>query len=224
MEIIMTNTFSNPNVLNPANLVTSIRIGLLFLVVSIINIGTPMANFAAACLCGIVFILDSADGILARKLDCCTEFGGVLDVAGDRIVENVLWILFTVKGVFPIWMSVAVITRGFIVDGFRSYALSKGYTTFSMMQAGISWLLVASPASRGIYNTLKMGLFIGAIIYLGFESSADIAWLYALQTTGGIVVISCVVRGVFSIRDILPMFQDNSYQLDNSYISVQGDI
>jgi len=147
-----------------------------------------------------------------------------LDVAGDRIVENVLWIIFTVKGIFPIWMSAAVISRGFIVDGFRSYALTKGYTTFSMMQAGISWMLVASPASRLIYALLKMGLFIGAFIYLGFESPADIVWLYALQITGGIVVLSCVARGAFSIKDILPMFQDNSLQFDDSAVSVQGDI
>lgn len=220
----MNNTLSNPNVLNPANLVTSIRIGLLFLVVTIINIESPMANFAAAFLCGIVFILDRVDGFLANKLNCRTEFGGVLDVAADRIVENVLWVLFTVKGVFPIWMSAAVITRGFIVDGFRSYALSKGFTTFSMMQAGISWILVASPISRLIYGVLKMGLFIGAFIYLGFESSVDVVWLYALQITGGIVVISCVVRGVFSIKDILPMFQDNSFQFDDRAVSVQGDI
>ena len=121
-------------------------------------------------------------------------------------------------------MSAVVLSRGFIVDGFRSYALTKGYTTFSMMQAGISWMLVASPASRLIYALLKMGLFIGAFIYLGFESPADIFWLYALQITGGIVVLSCVARGAFSIKDILPMFQDNSFQFDDSAVSVQGDI
>lgn len=220
----MNNTFSNSNILNPANIVTTFRIGLLFLVVIIMNIETPLANFVAAALCGLVFILDRVDGFLAKKLNCRTDFGGILDVAGDRIVENVLWIIFTVKGIFPIWMSAAVISRGFIVDGFRSYALTKGYTTFSMMQAGISWMLVASPASRLIYALLKMGLFIGAFIYLGFESSADIVWLYALQTTGGIVVLSCVARGVFSIKDILPMFQDNFFQFDDSAISVQGDI
>ncbi len=220
----MNNALSNSNMFNPANLVTSIRIGLLFLIAAIMNIGTPMASFAAASLCLIVFILDRVDGFLANKLDCRTDFGGVLDVAGDRIVENVLWVLFTVKGVFPIWMPAAVITRGFIVDGFRSFALSKGYTTFSMMRAGISWMLVASPASRLIYGVLKMGLFIGAFIYLGLESSIDVAWLYALQLTGGIVVISCVVRGVFSIKDILPMFQDNSLHSNDKTVSEQSDI
>ena len=220
----MNNTFSNSNIFNPANIVTTFRIGLLFLVVIIMNIETPLANFVAAALCGLVFILDRVDGFLAKKLNCRTDFGGILDVAGDRIVENVLWIIFTVKGIFPIWMSAAVISRGFIVDGFRSYALTKGYTTFSMMQAGISWMLVASPASRLIYALLKMGLFIGAFIYLGFESSADIVWLYALQITGGIVVLSCIARGAFSIKDILPMFRDNSFQFEDSAISVQGDI
>ncbi len=220
----MNNTFSNSNILNPANIVTTFRIGLLFLVVTIMNFETPMANFVAASLCGLVFVLDRVDGFLAKKLNCQTDFGGILDVAGDRIVENVLWIIFTVKGIFPIWMSAAVISRGFIVDGFRSYALTKGYTTFSMMQAGISWMLVASPASRLIYALLKMGLFIGAFIYLGFESSADIVWLYALQITGGIVVLSCIARGAFSIKDILPMFRDNSFQFEDSAISVQGDI
>lgn len=220
----MNNTFSNSNIFNPANIVTTFRIGLLFLVVIIMNFETPMANFVAAALCGLVFILDRVDGFLAKKLNCRTDFGGILDVAGDRIVENVLWIIFTVKGIFPIWMSAAVISRGFIVDGFRSYALTKGHTTFSMMQAGISWMLVASPVSRLIYALLKMGLFIGAFIYLGFESSADIVWLYALQITGGIVVLSCVARGVFSIKDILPMFQDNSLPFGDSAVSVQGDI
>ena len=196
--------------LNPANVITFIRIAILFGVVTVFEYGGIWANYYAAVLCTIVFLMDRLDGFLANRLNCKTDFGGVIDVAGDRIIENVLWLLFFSKGLFPIWMPIFVITRGFIIDSFRGFALSQGFSTFAMMKQGFGWQLVASPASRFIYAGLKMALFIIAFFITDQKETLSNYWLYSFQLAAGIIVLVCLVRGWFTVKEILPLFENNS--------------
>ena len=46
----------------------------------------------------IAFALDGVDGYVARKFHEESKFGALLDIMGDRIVENTYWILFAVMG------------------------------------------------------------------------------------------------------------------------------
>ena len=197
------------NIINPANIITLARIGIILTIVAIIIWGPQKISLIAAMLCAIVFIMDRADGFVANRLSCKTEFGGVLDVVGDRIAENVFWILFAHNGLVPVWIPVIVIVRGFIVDGFRSYALSKGFTTFAMMNSGFGRQLVASPISRLLYGIMKMALFIGGFVLYGIGINTQPQWLVVLNWAAVIVVAFCVIRGYYSIKDTLPLFMDD---------------
>ena len=48
-------------------------------------------------------------------LACGGDKGG-LDIAADRIIENVFWIYFAVNDIIHFWMPLAILTRGFITD------------------------------------------------------------------------------------------------------------
>ena len=203
------------NINNPANIVTLARIGIILAIAAMMIWGPPEIGLIAAVLCAIAFIMDRVDGFIASRLRCKTEFGGVLDVVGDRIAENVFWILFAHKGLIPVWIPIVVIVRGFLVDGFRSYALSKGFTTFSMMKSGLGRRLVASPVSRLLYGVMKMVLFIGAFILYGMGAHLHPQLLSVLNWTAGATVMFCVVRGYYSIKDTLPLFMNDKVPLPN---------
>ncbi len=134
-----------------ANIITIARIVLAFFAIYLFGAGF-WANLTAALLVAVVIWMDAWDGYVARKLGIASKLGALLDITGDRIVENALWIYFAVINMVPLWMPLAVISRSFIVDSLRAVAFAEGKTAFgpdTMMKSPITKFLVASPFSRG---------------------------------------------------------------------------
>ena len=83
-----------------ANFISIFRIFVMFYAVYLIYTcqGNTSAYLWALILTIIAFALDGVDGYVARKLHEESKFGALLDIMGDRIVENTYWILFAVMG------------------------------------------------------------------------------------------------------------------------------
>jgi CDP-diacylglycerol--glycerol-3-phosphate 3-phosphatidyltransferase len=148
--------------LNWPNRVTLIRIGLLFVLVFLVYHQRIWARFLAAGLAVLVIVMDWLDGYLARKLKESTVLGGVLDIAGDRIIETVLWICLADLRLVPIWIPIVVIARDIMTDSIRGYVLRFGYTAFgekTMMRTRLGRFLTGSPVMRTSYAVLKAVTF-----------------------------------------------------------------
>jgi CDP-diacylglycerol--glycerol-3-phosphate 3-phosphatidyltransferase len=192
-----------------ANIITIGRVVLAFVAIGLFSLGFYFA-LAAFLLTIFVIWLDSLDGYVARKLGVASDFGALLDITGDRIVENIYWIYFAAIGLISFWIPVIVITRSFLVDTVRSVAFSEGKTPFgekTMMKSGFSRALTSSALSRSTYAISKVLAFcyLGGLYALnqgmkgGVISLADST--FALLHTIGIiiayvVVVMCIVRGV----------------------------
>jgi len=198
-----------------ANLITLIRLGLVFVVVALFNINF-YANAAMFALTILIIVMDWADGYVARKKGTASDFGALFDIAGDRIVENVLWIYFAVVRLVPFWVPMVVLARGFVTDLLRSVAFAtKGKTPFgkkTMMKSGWARALVSSRFSRGIYAFSKVVAFcyLAAILTLRSAISEFSLPIQAsvLNTTiiiGSIIVYitvgMCIIRGLPVIWD-----------------------
>lgn len=141
-----------------ANFITIVRIILGFIAICLLFYQTPASYIAAFVLTLITIWFDGLDGFVARLLNETSKFGAVLDILGDRIVENIYWIVFAVLGWIPVWVPLIVVTRGLLTDGVRSVALEQGYTAFgsnTMMKTKLGHFLVASNFSRGSYAVTK---------------------------------------------------------------------
>lgn len=150
-----------------ANLITLFRFLLLVPLVVLAYEAAPEWQFAInAPLLILIVALDGVDGWVARKRGETSVFGSIFDVAIDRAVENVLWIVLADLDLVPIWVALVFIVRGTVVDSIRYAAISKGETAFGMMRSPWGRFLVAGRFMRGFYGAVKAVAF---------------AWIFVLQ-------------------------------------------
>ena len=142
----LTWTFATALQRHVANLITAVRVVCLFLAAAFAVTGNALLAWVAVPLAFAALVMDWLDGYAARRLGCESEIGGLLDIVGDRIAENVWWVVFAWLHLIPLWVPLVVLSRGFVTDAIRSYALSRGRTAFgetTMMQSQIGYALVA---------------------------------------------------------------------------------
>jgi CDP-diacylglycerol--glycerol-3-phosphate 3-phosphatidyltransferase len=194
-----------------ANSITFIRLILLLVLVLSIYWADPSWQRANMPLLIFIMVLDALDGWVARKFNETSLFGAVFDIAVDRIVETVLWVVLAHNGLVPIWAAIVFIVRGNIVDTIRnSSAASKGVAPFDMMQSPLGRLLVGSRVMRGSYNTVKIVTFGWVLmiqpmpaVYPGYWS-AMAGWAGAVTAVlVWLSAILCIVRGLPVVVEFL---------------------
>lgn len=152
-----------------ANLITIGRLLLVFIVIGLIYEGDVTTITVCIPIVALIFAADGVDGYVARKRHSTSQFGSIFDIAGDRIVENALWIAFSNLGLVPVAAPLLVMTRGFVVDGIRSVSYSAGKTAFgsdTMMRSDFSRRLTAGRFMRGLYGYAKA---LGFVFLTGLE-------------------------------------------------------
>lgn len=79
---------------------------------------------------GIIFIIaslsDLVDGKIARKYNLITNFGKFMDPLADKLLVQAALICFVAKKMLPAWIVIVIISREFIISGFRLVAADKG--------------------------------------------------------------------------------------------------
>ena len=207
-----------------ANAITVGRLILLFLCVYVLYHGGVQAIAAAAILIGVAIILDGLDGWVARRYNETGPLGAAFDIAGDRIAENVLWVVFADLGLIPIWVPLLMLSRGFLVDSLRAIGYGEGMTAFgenNMMRSPLTQWLTAGRPMRLLYGWAKLLAFVflaGLVGYQLRDSSGTIlgdiyAWKpfrYAGWACVWLSVILSIVRAVPVIYDAMLTYGKNA--------------
>jgi CDP-diacylglycerol---glycerol-3-phosphate 3-phosphatidyltransferase len=108
------------------NLLGLFRIVTTPVLVILVALAAPWADFGAALLLLIMAATDIADGRIARKLQVVSSLGVFLDTISDKIFVAGAMIPMVERGLLPAWLAVIVIVREFGVSGLRSFAASVG--------------------------------------------------------------------------------------------------
>jgi CDP-diacylglycerol---glycerol-3-phosphate 3-phosphatidyltransferase len=146
-----------------ANLITLGRLVLFFFTLGLIYTRVLSLVLLAVFLVVVVIWSDALDGWVARYRGSTSDFGSVVDIAGDRIVETCFWIVFAHLGLIGVWAPLLVVTRGIVVDTLRSLAFREGRTAFgekTMARSALTEWLTASRFMRALYGTAKAGGFV----------------------------------------------------------------
>lgn len=186
-----------------ANCITTARCLMLLLVVWIAYEASPLVQLLNAALVILMISLDGVDGYVARKRGEESVFGATFDIAADRIVENVLWVVLAHQGLIPVWVPLLFIVRGELVDAIRSHGAAQGTAAFDMLRSPLAQFLVGGRFMRGFYAVLKATTFAWVLLWqpvpvLYPSFWAD--WSGVLQSVSatliGLSATLCVVRGL----------------------------
>lgn len=182
-----------------ANAITISRIPLLALTVILLYQEHPVSRIVAAFLTVLLILLDSLDGYIARTRGETSLLGSVLDIAADRTVEFVLWVVYADLDLIPIVIPLVVLARGTFVDAIRAVAPARGVTPFELMRSKVSRFMVKSPVFRTSFAVAKALAFFLLALAHGLVASGH-AWVDSVrlfaQICAWLAFALCLVRGI----------------------------
>ena len=114
--------------MNLPNKLTILRVILIPFFVFFLLV--PVAGDASRYIALVVFIAasltDLADGKIARKYNLVTNFGKFMDPLADKLLVCSALICFVEMDLLPAWIVIIIISREFIISGFRLIASDNG--------------------------------------------------------------------------------------------------
>jgi len=205
-----------------ANAITLGRVFALFVVIRLLYVGSASVIAICALVLAVIIALDGLDGYVARKRHETGQFGAIIDIVGDRIVENALWVVFADLDLIPVWVPLLVMSRSFLVDGLRSASYSDGMTPFgdhNMMRSPLTRFLTAGRFMRGLFGGAKaLGFVFLAGLHAWQQPDAGSTWTAALYGGDGfrmvgwtmvwLAVVLSVVRAIPVVADSIAYLRE----------------
>ena len=146
----------------------------------------------------LIFILasitDKLDGYLARKNNQITTFGKFLDPLADKILVLAAMTMLVEMTKLPAWIPIIVLTREFMVSGYRLVAVEKG----GKVIAASKW------------GKLKTVTQMIAII-LAFVDLNPFGECFLGTLQGGDLILNIIVTGMMIIQTIATIFSGLDY-------------
>ena len=115
--------------MNLPNKLTVMRVIMIpFFVISLLAFHGEvrlLRNLAAAIFI-VASLTDMLDGKIARKYNLVTNFGKFMDPLADKLLVCSALICLIELGQLPAWMVIIIVSREFIISGFRLIASDNG--------------------------------------------------------------------------------------------------
>lgn len=112
--------------MNLPNAITLSRLVLTAVFVAGTAFETALGHWIALISFVIAAISDFVDGWLARKLGLVTPMGKLLDPLADKILVGAAFVYLSAEGFCPVWVTVMILAREFLVTGLRQIAVEAG--------------------------------------------------------------------------------------------------
>ena len=198
-----------------ATYITLSRWPLLVIYLAILYRGSPAAQLAGVALLLVGLMLDTVDGVVARKTGRVSLVGGVLDIAADRSYELALWVCFADRGLIPAAIPLIIILRTTLTDALRTIGVAEGAAPFDQHRTGLARFLVGSAWMRTGYSITKVAAFCGLGIIRPLAElppgTIDVdlgAARGVLQGIAWLAVAFCLCRGLPVIAAGVPRLRD----------------
>ena len=115
--------------MNLPNKLTILRVIMIpFFVLALLYNGgeNQTLRYVAAAIFIIASLTDMLDGKIARKYNLVTNFGKFMDPLADKLLVCSALICLVELKELPAWMVIVIISREFIISGFRLVASDNG--------------------------------------------------------------------------------------------------
>ena len=152
--------------MNLPNKLTVLRVIMVpfFVFFMLTDVGGPANKWIALVLFCVASLTDMLDGKIARKYNLVTNFGKLMDPLADKLLVCSALICLIQLGQLPAWIVIVIISREFIISGFRLIASDNGRviaasywgkfkTTFQMVMI---CLMIANIEALSVLTTIVM--------------------------------------------------------------------
>ncbi|KAB1439319.1 CDP-diacylglycerol--glycerol-3-phosphate 3-phosphatidyltransferase [Candidatus Galacturonibacter soehngenii] len=114
--------------MNLPNKLTILRVIMIpfFLIFMLTDFMGANSKYIALTLFVIASFTDFLDGYLARKYKLVTNFGKFMDPLADKLLVSAALISFVELQALSAWIVITIISREFIISGFRLVASDNG--------------------------------------------------------------------------------------------------
>lgn len=114
--------------MNLPNKLTILRVFLIipFVVCLLVPAFGVTGRYVATAIFIIASLTDLVDGKIARKYHLVTDFGKFMDPLADKLLVSAAMICLVETGELAAWIVVIIISREFIISGFRLVASDNG--------------------------------------------------------------------------------------------------
>ena len=151
--------------MNLPNKLTILRVIMVpfFVVFLLLTPQYPVLKWITFVLFVAASLTDLLDGKIARKYNLITNFGKFMDPLADKLLVSAALVCLTSLDFIPAWMTIVIISREFIISGFRLIAAERGIviaagklgkwkTAFTMVTLAMMLVLV-NPLGFGAQET-----------------------------------------------------------------------
>lgn len=165
--------------MNLPNKLTIFRVILIpfFVVFLLAPDFTGYNNYIAVAIFIIASITDLLDGKIARKYHLVTNFGKFMDPLADKLLVSAAMICLIQTGKLAAWIVIIIISREFIISGFRLIASDNGIviaasywgkfkTTFQMLMVIVLILDIQLPFFQILGVVLTYAALILTVVSL----------------------------------------------------------
>ena len=112
--------------MNVPNAITLSRLVLTVIFVAGASFDSSTGHWVALVSFVIAAISDYLDGYLARKMGLVTPMGKLMDPLADKVLVCSAFVYLSAEGYCPVWVTVLIVAREFLVTGLRQIAVEAG--------------------------------------------------------------------------------------------------
>ena len=114
--------------MNLPNRLTVLRVLMIpfFVLFALVDVVPGYSRYLAVAVFILASLTDLLDGKIARKYNLVTNFGKFMDPLADKLLVCAALICLVSRDLLPAWMVIIIISREFIISGFRLVASDNG--------------------------------------------------------------------------------------------------
>jgi CDP-diacylglycerol--glycerol-3-phosphate 3-phosphatidyltransferase len=153
------------------------------------NITGAADKWIAALLFILASLTDMLDGKIARKYNLVTNFGKFMDPLADKLLVGAAMICLVELGRLPAWIVIIIISREFIISGFRLIASDNG--------------VVIAASYWGKFKTVfQMAMIIVLIFdFGGFFGIVEMALIWISLILTIVSLIDYIIKNIGVLKD-----------------------
>lgn len=179
--------------MNLPNKLTLSRVFMIPFFVAAMMIEFPNHRIFAGALFIAASLTDLLDGYLARRDHLVTTFGKFADPLADKLLVSAALICFVELEQMPAWMVIVIISREFIISGFRLIASEKGI----VIAAGMSGKI--KTVCQMVMSVLMIFHFSGTVWTL---LEQIFLWVSVIMTVESLIVYLYQNRKILDLENM----------------------